>query len=399
MPRATCRSTSSSGHGRGPTRLMSPRRMLTSCGSSSRYIGFSTRRPAHVRFATSASYGRTCPAATARTSRRSVRNFRSPNVRPADTRGSRYKSGPRSRGQRSMSSPTAPTTAAHTGASSTSSEPETATSSVRFARSVVMPSDPLEVPLPFPVRDEAVEEPLLGSRVVEVVVDDLVAERGARHGPRLERGDRVAQGRGEPLRVGLVCVALERRRRLELLLEPVEARRDQRREREVRVDVAARNPCLDPASLAVPDNAEAARAVVVPPGERRRRPAPGRVALVRVNGRREEHGKLLRARDLSREPPAEQRVVARERRLVAAEERRVDMARVADPVLERLRHERDRAPVEERDLLGAVLVDGVVVGHRQRVGEAEVELLLTRPRLALRRLDAHPGGLHPVAER
>ena len=55
-------------------------------------------------------------------------------------------------------------------------------------------------------------------------------------------------------------------------------------------------------------------------------------------------------------------------------------------------------PLQERDLLGAVLVDDVVVGHRQRVGEAEVDLLLARPRLALRRLDAHPGGLHPVPD-
>src|SRR6187551_3957008 len=167
-----------------------------------------------------------------------------------------------------MSSPTAPSTAAHTGASSTSSEPETATSSARFARSVAVTSDPLEVPLPFPVRDEAVKEPLLGARVVEVVVDDLVPERGARHRPRLERGDRVAQRRREPLRVGLVCVALERRRRLEVLLDPVQARRDQRREGEVGVDVAAGNPGLDPPGLAVTDDAEAARAVVVAPGER-----------------------------------------------------------------------------------------------------------------------------------
>ena len=74
------------------------------------------------------------------------------------------------------------------------------------------------------------------------------------------------------------------------------------------------------------------------------------------------------------------------------------MTRVADPVLERLRHEGDRAPVEERDLLGAVLVDDVVVRHRQRVGEAEVDLLLPRPRLSLRGLDAHPGGVHPVPD-
>src|ERR1044072_2591796 len=108
-----------------------------------------------------------------------------------------------------MSSPTTPTTAAHTGVSSTSSEPETTTSNARFARSVVVPSDPLEVPLPFPVRDETVKERLLGARVVEVVVDDLVAERAAGHRPGLERGDCVPHRRWEPLRVGLVRVALQ----------------------------------------------------------------------------------------------------------------------------------------------------------------------------------------------
>ena len=77
----------------------------------------------------------------------------------------------------------------------------------------------------------------------------------------------------------------------------------------------------------------------------------------------------------------------------------MDVARVADPVLERLRHERDRAAVLERDLLGAVLVDDVVVGHRHRVRVAEVDLLLAGPGLALRGLDAHPGGLHAVADR
>ena len=51
-----------------------------------------------------------------------------------------------------------------------------------------------------------------------------------------------------------------------------------------------------------------------------------------------------------------------------------------------------------RQLLGAVLVDDVVVGHRQRVGVAEVDLVLSRPRLALRGLDLHPGRLHPVPD-
>ncbi len=205
--------------------------------------------------------------------------------------------------------------------------------------------------------------------------------------------------RREPLGVRLVGVALQRRRRLQPLLDPVEAGRDHRRERQVGIDVAAGDPRLDAPRLAVADDPVAARPVVVAPRERGRRPASRRVALVRVDRRREEDRQLLRARDLAREPLAEERLVVRERRLVAAEERRVDVARVADPVLERLGHEADRASVQERDLLGAVLVDRVVVGHRQRVREAEVDLLLAGPGLALRGLHPHPGCVHAVADR
>ena len=76
----------------------------------------------------------------------------------------------------------------------------------------------------------------------------------------------------------------------------------------------------------------------------------------------------------------------------------MDVARAPDPGVIRLRHERDRAPVQVRDLLRAVLVDDVVVGHRQRVVVAEVDLLLARPRLALRALDAHARRVHPVSD-
>src|SRR5438046_1782578 len=154
-----------------------------------------------------------------------------------------------------------------------------------------------EESLAFPAGDDLVEQPLLGVTVVQVVVDDLVAERGARDMPLLERGDRLAQRRREALGIRLVGVPLERRRQLELLLDPVQPRRKQRGEREVRVDIAAGDARLDPLGRAVANDPEAARAVVAAPGERRRRPASGRVALVRVDVRREEERELLRRRD------------------------------------------------------------------------------------------------------
>ena len=50
----------------------------------------------------------------------------------------------------------------------------------------------LEQPLPFLARDGLIEQPLFDSRVVQVVIDDLVAECRARHRPLLERVDRLA---------------------------------------------------------------------------------------------------------------------------------------------------------------------------------------------------------------
>src|SRR5438067_7581065 len=130
----------------------------------------------------------------------------------------------------------------------------------------------LEHPLPLVAGHDLVEEPLLGPRVVQVVVDDLVAQSGPGHRTRLQRRDRLAQRPWEPLRVRHVRVPLQRRRQRQLPLDPVQPGRDQRRERQIRIDVAARDPRIDPQPRPATDDAEPTRAVVVPPGERRRRP-------------------------------------------------------------------------------------------------------------------------------
>src|ERR671933_142899 len=88
----------------------------------------------------------------------------------------------------------------------------------------------LEQPFPLVAGDDLVEQPLLGAPVVEVVVDDTVSERGAGNRAALELGDRLAQGRGKPLRVRLVRVSFQRRRQLELLLDSVQPAGEQRRE-------------------------------------------------------------------------------------------------------------------------------------------------------------------------
>ena len=63
-----------------------------------------------------------------------------------------------------------------------------------------------------------------------------------------------------------------------------------------------------------------------------------------------------------------------------------------------LRHEGHRAALLPGDLLHPVLVEHVAVGHLERVGVAQVDLLLPPPPLALGELDRHPRRLHPVAD-
>src|SRR5207248_8904640 len=156
---------------------------------------------------------------------------------------------------------------------------------------------------------------------------------------------------------------------------------------------------LDAPRLPVADDAKAARAVVASPGDRRRRPALGRIALVRVDRGGDEQGELAEMRA----HPAE--VVAKDVRLLVAldehaapiarrDEARVDVAGAADVLLRGLGHERGRDPVQKRDLLDAVLVDRVAVRRGDRVRVTRVDLVLAIPRLALRELDRDAGALH-----
>src|SRR5438552_3098413 len=61
-----------------------------------------------------------------------------------------------------------------------------------------------------------------------------------------------------------------------------------------------------------------------------------------------------------------------------------------------LRHEGDRAAPLPRDLLDAVLVEHVAIGHLERLGVAEVDLLLPPPPLTLRELHRHARRFHRV---
>ena len=62
-------------------------------------------------------------------------------------------------------------------------------------RSEVDASASLEEALPLVASDALVEQPLLVSAVIEVVVDDRVTERRPSHGSLRERRDRIPQRR------------------------------------------------------------------------------------------------------------------------------------------------------------------------------------------------------------
>src|SRR5712672_3563019 len=105
---------------------------------------------------------------------------------------------------------------------------------------VVMPTTglaTLEHPLPLVGRHDLVIEPLLGARVIQIVIDDLVTEQRARHRSVLESRGRVAQRARETLDIGLVRVAFEGRPELELLLDAVQPGREEGAHCEVRVRV------------------------------------------------------------------------------------------------------------------------------------------------------------------
>ncbi len=90
-------------------------------------------------------------------------------------------------------------------------------------------------------------------------------------------------------------------------------------------------------------------------------------------------------------------VRAEQRRAVLLAQREVDVARVALALVV-LRHVGDRHALLGGDLLGAVLVDDVLVGGAQRGAVAEVDLVLAEVALALGVLDLHLRVGHRVAD-
>src|SRR4029453_732743 len=169
-------------------------------------------------------------------------------------------------------------------------------------------SDSFEVAQQLPVGDRLIESLLLEPPGLEIVLDHLRPEGVTGDPGALQLGQGLAQRlRHLGQRAVLVGVAVEHGRRLQLLLPPVQARRDGGREGQVRVGVGAGDAVLHPEAAVLAADPEAARAVVPAPRDSRRRERARLVALVGIDGRRVEVGELARHRHLAGEPLLEQR--------------------------------------------------------------------------------------------
>src|SRR5688500_3147344 len=274
----------------------------------------------------------------------------------------------------------------------------------------IAPLYALEVTNELPVRDCLIQRLLLQARRVQVMFDDPLAKRRPRHLRALELGDRLPQGlRHLRQRRVVVGVALVRLGRLQLALDTVQAGGDGGGKRQVRVRIGAGNPVLDTERRVVAAQPEAAGAIVPADGNAGRREGARLVTLVRVDAGRVEVRELARHGQLPGQPLPEQRRGARtaiartrrrEERLGARPipQRRVKVTRGAGGAHVVLRHERQRASLEVRDLLGAVLVERGAIRHLERLGVDEVDFLLSPPPLTLGRLHRDVGLFHPVAD-
>ena len=89
----------------------------------------------------------------------------------------------------------------------------------------------------------------------------------------------------------------------------------------------------------------------------------------------------------------------KQRRAVGAAQRQMHMGGAACVLRRGFGEEGDAAPARVGDLLDAVLHDRVAVGHQQRPGVADVDLLLPRVRLALGAFNRDVGAVEAGAHR
>src|SRR3954447_11668562 len=162
-------------------------------------------------------------------------------------------------------------------------------------------SEAFEATDALPVGHRRLERRELHACRVRIVGDDVVAERGPGDLALLEQVAGGGEGRRHARRVTGVRVPGDRRLERELVLDPVQSRREQRGDRDVGVHVAAGHARLDVHRWSVTDDPERARAVVEPPCHRGGSEAAGHEPLVRIDVGSEAQRELPQARELSGE--------------------------------------------------------------------------------------------------
>src|SRR5438128_9216058 len=102
-----------------------------------------------------------------------------------------------------------------------------------------------------------------------------------------------------------VEVSLERRGRFDVMRDAVQSRGHGRSKWEVRIRIGARGAAFDAQRLAVADDAESGRPVVITPGDSRRRKRSGDISFVRRGIRRVKREGLPDVLHPAAEEPAE----------------------------------------------------------------------------------------------
>ena len=195
----------------------------------------------------------------------------------------------------------------------------------------------------------------------------------------------------------VIGIADDRRHRLDLVLDAVEAGADRDRHGEVRVHVGGGDAVFDALRfLRARDDAQRAGAVLDAPGRVGRRPEAGDQARIGVD-RAAHHAEQLRhQRLLAADEPA--LLVAHVVRLLGVVEHRlavlaleadVDVAALAGPVVGPLGHEGRHQAAALRQHFHEGLEQGGAVGALERLVEGEGGLENARAGLGVQALDRH----------
>ena len=238
------------------------------------------------------------------------------------------------------------------------------------------------------------------------MLDHVVAHRRAQHVRRQQRRARITQGVGDMGAFARIGIALERRLQLQPLFDALDPRRQQRRHRQIGVDVRSADPAFDPYRLAaVAAQAVAGGAVVDRPDDAGGGKAALLEPLVAVDVGGKEIGIIggvfQQAGDIAFHQRRHPQVIlgVEKGRLAILPQRLVHVAGRSDLVGAPLRQEGHRAALLPGDLLGRVLGDGVVIGRIQRRGVFDVELFLPGLGLALGVFHRDAGVPQVVAQR